>query len=144
MGITPEQRDAANCLANIVSLGWTLEIGPLDGRAASSGFPFAGARMRLKVINTPLGPMTLKQAAKASGLSYNTIKMRVYQDCPVEKLFKPSLREGSKRNPTLKPRYNLRQRSRCETGGIIIGVESSYWERWEDRKAKKMGATRAP
>jgi hypothetical protein len=97
--------------------------------------------MQTKIINTPLGPMTLRQAVKASGLSYDTLKMRVYYDCPVEHLFKPSLRAG-RHNPTLKQKKH--HRTREETGGIIIGVESSYWERWEDRKAKKMGATRAP
>ena len=100
--------------------------------------------MRKKIVDTPLGPMSMRQAAKVSGLSYNTIKMRVYQDCPIDKLFRPSLKEGSRRSPVLKPRLEERRRGRDETGGIIIGIESSYYERWEDRKAKKMGATRAP
>lgn len=97
-----------------------------------------------KIIETPRGLMTLREAAEISGVPYNTLKMRVYQNCPVDKLFKPSLRPGSKRNPTLQGLPSGGHRTRQETGGIIIGMESSYTERWADRKAQKKGATRAP
>jgi predicted DNA-binding transcriptional regulator AlpA len=98
--------------------------------------------MQRKLYDTPQGKMTLKEASKISGIGRNTLYMRIRAGCSAECLFDPP-RFGVKLVGL--PRKEVRKEER-RTGlnGIIIGVDSSYIERWADRKAKKMGATRAP
>ena len=94
-----------------------------------------------KIFDTPQGKMTLTQASQVSGLGRNTLYMRIKGGCPVERLFDPPL--SGVRLGAEERREARKSARRSSLNGIIIGNDASYTERWADRKAKKMGATRA-
>lgn len=84
-----------------------------------------------KLIDTPCGPMTRREASILSGVPFNTIHRRIWDGCPVEWLFVKRVPRGTflKRHPAY---ANAGPKRRYERERA-----NDYVETWEARKARR-------